>query len=139
MDGTQTETNDKKWCRFKHLDPEVKLSPILSLLSLCVTLTQLQQGAYYLCLDVAQLAVELPLGRSQLVEAGDEAHHVPVGERHAPLTARKHIAHITQLEQKKTTHTHAFISFLATIDPLLSPFHWIIIKAFVTWVKATLK
>lgn len=66
-----------------------------------VTLTQLQQGAYYLCLDVTQLAVELPLGCSQLVEAGDEAHHVPVRERHAASAARKHTADVAKLENTR--------------------------------------
>lgn len=76
-----------------------------------MTLTQLQQGAYYLRLDVRQLAVELPLGRSQLVEAGDEAHHVPVRERHTLPAAGKHIAHVTQLEINNR-HTHTFIFIL---------------------------
>lgn len=76
-----------------------------------MTLTQLQQGAYYLCLDIRQLAVELPLGRSQLVEAGDEAHNIPVRERHTLTAAGKHIAHITQLEINNSmrTHTHLFL------------------------------
>lgn len=65
-------------------------------------LTQLQQGAQYLRLDVTQLTVELPLGRRQLVEAGDEAHHVPVQDQRAPLAARKHVAHITELEDNVT-------------------------------------
>lgn len=43
-----------------------------------VPLTELQQGAYDLCLNVTQLAVELPVGCSQLMEAGDEAHHILV-------------------------------------------------------------
>lgn len=64
----------------------------------CGSLTQLQQGAYYLRFDVTQLAVVLPLSRRQLVEAGDEAHHVPVGERHASLAAREHVADVAQLE-----------------------------------------
>lgn len=90
--------------------------------SVSVTLTQLQQGAYYLRLDVRQLAVELPLGRSQLVEAGDEAHHVPVRERHTLPAAGKHIAHVTQLEINNSDlilypptyilYKHSFIYYL---------------------------
>lgn len=34
------------------------------------------------------------------MEAGDEAHHVPVGQRCAPLATRKHAAHVSQLEQQ---------------------------------------
>ena len=82
------------------------MSIIGLMMVLVVSVTQVQQGAQYLALDAAQLAVELPLSGGQLVEAGDEARDVTVSERHAGLAARTHPAHVAQLEPTHTPHTH---------------------------------
>ena len=53
------------------------------------------------------------------MEAGNEAHHVPVGERHAPLAAREHVADVAQLEhtgqremKRKYAQIYTIISLL---------------------------
>lgn len=72
-------------------------------ISIALVPTQAQQGVHNPGLYMAQLAVEVPFGSCQLMEAGNEAHHIGVRQGYTQATTRKHTAdktHLRKVEEK---------------------------------------